>query len=200
MIEKQEIVSGLNQAIINFDPEKFFEHIRDSLYSHYVQNSKFKTHYYPKSVFPKRPTKKFSCTRSRYTRSRTKKSTPEKTENDDGDPHRIRGITFTNYIFNIETSGQFKTRISELETELAACREQLEEARREISGREELPPKAKKSYLTIIAALCNKRQPLDITSSSAVSVLKTEIEKIGLTLGEDTIRKIIKEVRDIVAS
>lgn len=200
MIEKQEIVSGLNQAIINFDPEKFFEHIRDSLYSHYVQNSKFKTHYYPKSVFPKRPTKKFSCTRSWHTRSRTKKSTPEKTENDDGDPHRIRGITFTNCIFNIETSGQFKTRISELETELAACREQLEEARREISGREELPPKAKKSYLTIIAALCNKRQPLDITSSSAVSVLKTEIEKIGLTLGEDTIRKIIKEVRDIVAS
>ena len=200
MIEKQEIVSGLNQAIINFDPEKFFEHIRDSLYSHYVQNSKFKTHYYPKSVFPKRPTKKFSCTRSRHTRSRTKKSTPEKTENDDGDPHRIRGITFTNCIFNIETSGQFKTRISELETELAACREQLEEARREISGREELPPKAKKSYLTIIAALCNKRQPLDITSSSAVSVPKTEIEKIGLTLGEDTIRKIIKEVRDIVAS
>ena len=89
---------------------------------------------------------------------------------------------------------------SALETELAACREQLEAARREISGKEELPPKAKKSYLTIIAALCNKRQPLDITSSSAVSVLKTEIEKIGLTLGEDTIRKIIKEVRDIVAS
>ena len=102
---------------------------------------------------------------------------------------------------NLESENDhLKARITELETELAACREQLEEARREISGREELPPKAKKSYLTIIAALCNKRQPLDITSSSAVSVLKTEIEKIGLTLGEDTIRKIIKEVRDIVAS
>ena len=93
-----------------------------------------------------------------------------------------------------------QARITELETELATCREQLEKARREISGKEELTPKAKKSYLTIIAALCNKKQSFDIDASSAVSVLETEIEKIGLTLGDDTIRKIIKEVRDIVAS
>lgn len=63
---------------------------------------------------------------------------------------------------------------------------------------ENVTPKAKKSYLTIIAALCNKRLPFDITASSAVSTLKTEIEKIGLTLGEDTIRKIIKEVQGII--
>ena len=163
-----------------------------------IQNSKHIIILNPYS--PKDQQKNFLALDHDIQEAEQKKSTPEKTENDDGDPHRIRGITFTNCIFNIETSGQFKTRISELETELAACREQLEEARREISGREELPPKAKKSYLTIIAALCNKRQPLDITSSSAVSVLKTEIEKIGLTLGEDTIRKIIKEVRDIVGS
>lgn len=89
--------------------------------------------------------------------------------------------------------------LEQARSELAACREQLEEARQELSRKgEELTPKAKKSYLTIIAALCNKKQPLDITASSAVSVLKTEIEKIGLALGEDTTRKIVKEVRYII--
>lgn len=62
---------------------------------------------------------------------------------------------------------------------------------------ETLAPKARASYLTIIAALCNKSRQVDITASNAVSILRAEIEKIGLTLCDDTIRKIVKEVRDI---
>ena len=100
-----------------------------------IQNSKHIIILNPYS--PKDQQKNFLALDHDIQEAEQKKSTPEKTENDDGDPHRIRGITFTNCIFNIETSGQFKTRISELETELAACREQLEEARRESSGKEE---------------------------------------------------------------
>ncbi len=91
-----------------------------------------------------------------------------------------------------------QARISELEAELAACREQLDEARRDMSGNEkELTPKAKKSYLAVIAGLCRKSRPLDLSSRDAVSILKTEIEGDGLKLGDDTIRKIINEVREL---
>lgn len=87
---------------------------------------------------------------------------------------------------------------SALETELATCREQLDEARRDMSGNEkELTPKAKKSYLAVIAGLCRKSRPLDLSSRDAVSILKTEIEGDGLKLGDDTIRKIINEVREL---
>lgn len=64
--------------------------------------------------------------------------------------------------------------------------------------KKELNHKAKRSYLAVIAALCNKSQRLDITSSGAVSIIQAEIEKIGLKLGDDTIRKIIKEVQNIM--
>ena len=57
--------------------------------------------------------------------------------------------------------------------------------------------KARTSYLIIIAALCSKKQQVDITAPSAVSIIRAEIEKIGLRLCDDTIRKIIKEVKDI---
>lgn len=80
-------------------------------------------------------------------------------------------------------------RIAELEQELSACRKAEQQ--------ESLSPKARKSYLMVIAALCNKSQRLSIDDASAVSLIQAEIEKIGLTLGDDTIRKIIKEVQGI---
>lgn len=80
-------------------------------------------------------------------------------------------------------------RIAELEQELSLFRKAEQQ--------ESLSPKARKSYLMVIAALCNKSQRLSIDDTSAVSLIQAEIEKIGLTLGDDTIRKIIKEVQSI---
>lgn len=95
-----------------------------------------------------------------------------------------------NYILEMEKDCATKdARIVELEQELSACRKAEQQ--------ESLSPKARKSYLMVIAALCNKSQRLSIDDTSAVSLIQAEIEKIGLTLGDDTIRKIIKEVQGI---
>lgn len=95
-----------------------------------------------------------------------------------------------NYILEIEQDRATKdVRIAELEQELSLFRKAEQQ--------ESLSPKARKSYLMVIAALCNKSQRLSIDDTSAVSLIQAEIEKIGLTLGDDTIRKIIKEVQGI---
>ena len=188
MIEKQEIVSRLCPTFIEFGEKETLERIfKDALFSCFVRDAKSKIKHYPQRIITKKPIKKISYSRSRHIRSKSKKSTSEKVESDDGEPHRKGNIVFTNCTFNIENS-----KCQNKNTD------KIERTQNPSYDIKNLIPKAKKSYLTIIAALCNKNRKLDITSPHAVSILQTEIEGVGLKLGDDTIRKIIKEVRDIM--
>lgn len=61
----------------------------------------------------------------------------------------------------------------------------------------EIKTRERNSYLKVIAALAQKKNPLNLSDPGAVSILKAEIERCGLELGEKTIRKILKEIQDI---
>lgn len=62
----------------------------------------------------------------------------------------------------------------------------------------ELKTRERNSYLKVIASLAQKNRPLELTSPRAASVIKAGIERCGLELSDQTIRKIIKEVREVM--
>lgn len=61
----------------------------------------------------------------------------------------------------------------------------------------ELPQKSKASYLRIIAALCSASK-IDWTKEGAASKITTKLEMIGEHVSPNTIRKILKEISEVV--
>ena len=62
---------------------------------------------------------------------------------------------------------------------------------------EAVSPKRRTSYLKVIAALCAKSKPIDVRDRSATNLISREIAHLGLELSDDTIRSILREVRNL---
>lgn len=58
--------------------------------------------------------------------------------------------------------------------------------------------KEKTSYLKVIAALCSSQGKIDIYSREATGQIKMALQKIGLDLSDDTIKKIKDEVQQVI--
>lgn len=63
------------------------------------------------------------------------------------------------------------------------------------TGETEIHPRRKKTYGIIIAALCEKFK-IHLNSNDATSKIKSITDQFGENISDDTIRQIIKEIRD----
>lgn len=61
-----------------------------------------------------------------------------------------------------------------------------------------LNKKEKISYLKVIAALCSCQGKIDILSREATGQIRIALQKIGLDLNDDTIKKIKDEVKHVI--
>ena len=163
---------------------------------------KFKRTYYPPTVRKLVKCKKLV---SRTTRKKTSTTSPQQKSDDDsgGDPASSRHIVFSNCVFNIgNADGDRGEKIIQQEKRIAELEGQLEEARKgsvkESPAKEEVSTRRKQSYLKLIAVLCNRNGKIDPAGRESTGILKTELEKIGFSLGEDTIRNILKETQDVI--
>ncbi len=66
------------------------------------------------------------------------------------------------------------------------------------AGDEEVTTRRKKSYLKIIAVLCNRNGKIDPAGRDSTGILKTELENFGFALSDDTIRSILKETQTLI--
>lgn len=126
-----------------------------------------------------------------------------KKDDSGGDPASSRHIVFSNCVFNIgNADGDRGEKIIQQEKRIAELEGQLEEARKgsvkESPAKEEVSTRRKQSYLKLIAVLCNRNGKIDPAGRESTGILKTELEKIGFSLGEDTIRNILKETQDVI--
>lgn len=155
---------------------------------------KFKRTYYPPTVRKLVKCKKLV---SRTTRKKTSTTSPQQKS------ASSRHIVFSNCVFNIgNADGDRGEKIIQQEKRIAELEGQLEEARKgsvkESPAKEEVSTRRKQSYLKLIAVLCNRNGKIDPAGRESTGILKTELEKIGFSLGEDTIRNILKETQDVI--